>query len=185
MDTVGLFKRAAGDFRMRLQKVTDWTVPTPCTEWDARALVNHVINEVMWVPLLVEGKTIEQVGSSLDGDLLGDDALAAWDAAVASAIAEISKPDAMQRVVHLSMGETPADEYVNQVASDLAIHMWDVARAVGADERIDPELVALAAATFGPMFDGARKAGVFADEVLVPDDADPQTKLLAMSGRSA
>ena len=183
MSTLELFRRAASDFRARLEKVTDWTVSTPCTEWDARALVNHVQNEVRWVPLLVSGMTIEQVGSSLDGDLIGDDALKSWDVAVAETLDECTKPGAMERMVQLSSGATPAEEYVKQVASDIAIHMWDVARAVGADERIDPELVDLAMATFGPMMEGARAYGVFGAEVPVPADADPQTKLLALSGR--
>lgn len=183
MDTLDLFRRAAAGFRSRLQHVSDWTVPTPCTEWDARALVNHVVNEVRWVPPLVAGKSIADVGSSLDGDLIGDDALASWDAAVAAVEDECGAPGAMERSVQLSSGDAPAGRYLAEVASDVAIHTWDLARAVGADERLDPDLVELADATFGPMLEGGRAAGIFGPAVPVPDDADAQAKLLGNFGR--
>lgn len=184
MDIIKLFERAAADFRARLEKVTDWTVPTPCTEWNARALSNHVLNETMWVPPLVEGKTIAEVGASLDGDLLGDDALAAWDAATDALLAAVSQPDALKRTVQLSMGPREASSYLTEVTADITVHTWDLARAVGADERLDPVLVDLAAAHLAPIIDSARQAGVFAAEVPVPQDADAQTKLIALTGRT-
>lgn len=183
MDTLDLFRRAAAGFRSRLPQVTDWTVPTPCTEWDARALVNHVVNEVRWIPPLVAGQTIADVGSSLDGDLIGDDVLAGWDAAVAAVEDECSKPGAMERLVELSTGTKPAADYLTEVLCDATIHTWDLARAVGADEKLDPDLVHLTMEVFGPVIAGARAAGAFGPEVPVPADADEQTKLLALSGR--
>ena len=46
---------------------------TPCTEWDVRALVNHVLGEIRWAVPLFAGSTIAEVGDRFDGDLLGDD----------------------------------------------------------------------------------------------------------------
>ncbi|HVL88874.1 MAG TPA: TIGR03086 family metal-binding protein [Actinomycetota bacterium] len=184
MDTIKLLERAAAEFRSRLEKVTDWTVDTPCTEWDARALSNHVVNEIMWIPPLVEGKTIAEVGPSLDGDLLGDDAVAAWDAATERVLSILSQPGALERPVQLSYGERDTAGYVTEVTADITVHTWDLARAVGADERLDPVLVDLATGYLTPVIEGAREAGVFAAAVLVPDDADPQTKLIALTGRT-
>lgn len=183
MDTIKLFERAAAGFRARVEGVTDWTVATPCTEWDARALVNHVQNEIMWIPPLIEGKTIEQVGSSLDGDLLGDDAVAAWDAATKSVVDAITAAGALDGTVQLSYGPTKADDYVLEVVSDITIHTWDVARAVGADERLDPDLVDLCATLLGPKIEAARQYGAYGAEVPVAADADAQTKLIALTGR--
>ena len=62
-----------------------WTHPTPCSQWDVRALVNHVAVEQLWAVPLLEGKTIADVGKRLDGDQLGDDPKRGWwDAATQS-----------------------------------------------------------------------------------------------------
>ena len=62
-----------------------WSAPTDCPDWDVRALVQHVVNEQRWVRPLADGATIEEVGASLDGDLLGDDPKGAARAAAAEA----------------------------------------------------------------------------------------------------
>ncbi|MDQ3982051.1 MAG: TIGR03086 family protein, partial [Actinomycetota bacterium] len=59
------------------------------------------------------------------------------------------------------------------------------ARAIGADESLDPELVRFAYDELVPQFEQWRQAGAFGDRVDVPDDADLQTKLLAEAGRKA
>ena len=54
-----------------------WHDETPCSEWDVRTLVRHLLYEQRWVPSVCEGLTIEEVGDRFEGDLLGDDS-AAW-----------------------------------------------------------------------------------------------------------
>jgi uncharacterized protein (TIGR03086 family) len=185
MDTNEAFERAATQFRQRLDRTGDsqWTLPTPCSEWDVRALVNHVASELRWIPPLVEGKTIAEVGDSLSGDLLGDDPKTAWTAASREAQAAASEPGALQRTVHLSYGDRDADGYIREVTGDLVIHAWDLARAVGADTRLDPELVELTAQSLGDGIEGARAAGYFAAAVPVRPDADAQDRLIALTGR--
>ena len=51
-----------------------WGKPTPCEGWDVRELTNHVVAGNYWAAELAAGKTIEAVGTALDGDVLGDDA---------------------------------------------------------------------------------------------------------------
>ena len=108
-----------------------------------RALVNHVVGEQRWAPHLLAGETIEKVGDRYDGDLLGDDLHATWSDAVGPAVAAFAEPGALDRTVHLSYGDEAAREYATQMLTDLAIHGWDLARATGGDEYIDPEVAQL------------------------------------------
>ena len=67
MDITELHRKAVENFAQKVQQVSvdQWREPTPCTDWDVRVLVNHVVSEELWVKPLVDGKTIEEVGSSL------------------------------------------------------------------------------------------------------------------------
>src|SRR5512143_1301423 len=116
-DVLDFYDRAVDGFRRRLTSVTpeQWTAATPCTDWDVRALVGHVLDEHLWVPPLVEGETIESVGDRFAGDQLGDDAVAAWDRATAAVREALRQPGALQRTVHLSFGDFPAEFYAEQV----------------------------------------------------------------------
>jgi uncharacterized protein (TIGR03086 family) len=119
----------------------------------------------------------------LDGDLLGDDPQAAFDRAAEEAIAAVSAPDAADRTVHISAGDTPAGEYLAELFSDFVIHGWDLARGIGADDTIDPGYAAALYERMKPMESAMRTWGVYGDAVEVPEDADTQTKLLAVFGR--
>ena len=85
MDT-DLMANAIDGFEQRLRSVgaTEWDATTPCDEWDVRALVNHVVSELLWMPPLLEGKTIAEVGDRFDGDVLGSDPLATYRSAAAA-----------------------------------------------------------------------------------------------------
>jgi uncharacterized protein (TIGR03086 family) len=180
-----LLEGAAAGFGMRLDAVGDrWSAPTPDDDWDVRALVNHVTGELLWLVPLLEGKTIADVGDRLDGDILGDDPVATWRKAHADASAAIAGVDP-SAIVHLSYGDRTAEEYTFEVGADVLIHTWDLARAVGADERLAPGLVDVVATWFSAHEDMWRGAGVIADRPAVPADADAQTSLLAAFGRDA
>jgi uncharacterized protein (TIGR03086 family) len=91
----------------------------------------------------------------------------------------------MDRIVHLSFGDFPGRDYALQLFADHLIHAWDLARAIGSDERLDARLVASCATWFDAVEDAYRSAGAIAPRPPVPGDADVQTVLLARFGRSA
>ena len=184
-DIPELHRRAIQGFGDRLRAVRDdqWHLPTPCTEWDVRMLVNHVTGENLWTVPLFAGQTIEEVGDSLAGDILGDDPRATWDGSEGPAIAAVQEPGAMERMVHLSRGLTPGLDYATEMLFDYTIHAWDLARATGGDEKLDPEVVAFCTEWFGAVEDAYRAVGAIAERPPIPDDADQQTLMLAMTGR--
>jgi uncharacterized protein (TIGR03086 family) len=124
MDEQAHFVRAVDGFSRRVHAATpeQWAAPTPCAEWSVRDLVNHLIGEMVWLPPLLEGLTIAEVGDRFDGDLTGDDPVAAWDGASAAAASAVTSLGDGTREVHLSYGDVPAAHYVEEVAVDLLVH---------------------------------------------------------------
>lgn len=182
-----LYRSALAMFGDRVHGVDDnqWHLATPCEEWDVRTLVNHVVGENLWAVPLFAGATIAEVGDRFDGDLLGEDPVAAWDESAAAAIAAVDGPDAMDTTVHLSFGDFPGSEYAMQLFADLLIHGWDLARATGQPDGMDPNLVAICSGWFAGVAEGYRAGGAVAPRPAVPTGADPQTQLLADFGRVA
>jgi uncharacterized protein (TIGR03086 family) len=163
-----------------------WHDDTPCSEWDARTLVHHVLYEQYWVPLVFEGMTIEQVGDRFEGDLMGDNPTT-WPQLLRSAVddahAAVARPGALDQTVWLSFGECPAREYVLQLTADLAIHAWDLARATGQDDSLDPATVTLLLPWADATIHHWTGLGLFAPPIDVGPDAPNGTRLLGLVGR--
>jgi len=156
--------------------------PTPCQDWNMRQLLNHMYNELAWVPELLAGKTIDQVGDALDGDLVGDDLHKSWDM-YAGAARTAAVRSAPEKVVHLSYGNSPANDYLNEMAADITVHTWDVAQAAGLKFRIDNTLAEAIYTQTKPNIAAWRKAGLVGAEKPVPPGASAEAKLIALFGR--
>ena len=180
-----LHARSVEEFAAMVAEVPEgaWSRPTPCSDWDVRALVNHVVGEELWVPPLLDGATIAEVGDRLDGDLLGDDPVSTAGEAAKGAVAAFSPHDAMDRTVHLSFGDTPASEYAWQLFADHLVHGWDLAVATGQQPRLPEDAVAALGEWFDEREDLYRGVGAVKDAAPVGDDASPADRLLARFGR--
>ena len=102
-------------------------------------LVNHVVGEDRWTKPLLDGRTIAEVGSSLDGDLLGTAPLEVADAAAEEALEAAAEKLPAGGKVHLSYGEEDMGEYIWQLAADHLIHAWDLAAATDGDTELDDD----------------------------------------------
>ncbi|KOX07906.1 TIGR03086 family metal-binding protein [Nocardiopsis sp. NRRL B-16309] len=183
-ELIDLHATAMGEFDRRVRAVgtADWGRPTPCRDWDVHDLVDHLVTEQLWVPHLLSGGRVRDLAEDLAGDNLGEEPAATW--AIASREARLAwlSPGALERTVHLSMGDAPGEHYLWEMTFDLAVHAWDLARAVGADERLDPGLVAELRVWTGDRPLGP--APMFEAPAAVPDGASPQDRLLALTGRT-
>lgn len=184
-DALSLHATALEEFdrRVRAVRSDQWHEPTPCSDWDVRMLVDHLVTEQLWVPLLLDGATVEDVGDRFDGDQLGDDPVAAWARASAAAREAFAAPGALHRPVELSYGRRPAEGYCEEMTMDLAVHAWDLARGIGADEQLDPDLVAAVHEGVQRHAEALASTGLFDPPVPVGEDADTRTRLLALLGR--
>lgn len=161
-----------------------WELPTPNTEWNVRDLVEHLVGGTVWVAPLLAGQTIAQVGNRFDGDLLGDDPKGAFRRASAEAVAAALEPGAMERIVHLSAGPTLAADYLLERVADAGMHTWDLARALGIDETLHPDVVAAGRRLLALKGDEWREHGALGPIVPTEPDADEQTLFIAESGRT-
>jgi uncharacterized protein (TIGR03086 family) len=180
-----LYTRAVNTFATLVARVEDgqWQRPTPCTDWNVRQLVNHLVYEELWSAPLFDGATIAEVGDRFEGDLLGDDPQTTVATAAATATGAVLTPGAMDRIVHLSFGDTPAEEYVSQLLADHVVHGWDLAVAIGADRTIDPDALAYLAPWFAQREELYRGGGAIGPRVDVSPDASEQDRFIAAFGR--
>jgi uncharacterized protein (TIGR03086 family) len=138
MDQLVAHQRAQDLFAAVFARVTvdQMSAPTPCTEWDVSALVDHVIGGNGWVQQLA-GREIASVPEEKS------EALAASAAGAQSVFAA---DDGMSRMFELPFGTMPGVAFVGLRASDVFMHAWDLAKATGQSTDLDPELAAEALA---------------------------------------
>jgi uncharacterized protein (TIGR03086 family) len=165
-----------------------WSNPTPCSQWNVRALVNHLVYEQLWATPMLEGVTVAEVGDRFDGDLLGSDPVSAWDLAAKESAAAFSAPGALDRTTSSSRGPLPARQYIGEMTMDLLVHRWDLGQGIGDEQRFtDDELgqVEAMVTAMQPMQEQLQAAGVFGAPVAVDAGADAQARALAAMGRRA
>lgn len=184
MNSKDYFYRAIELFNYIMSNVRDehWNNPTPCSEWNVKALVNHLTNEASWVPDLMEGKTIAEVGNKYDGDLLGGDPVQAWKDAMIKAVESVELVDE-EKTVHLSYGDFPAKSYLNDNATDYVIHSWDLIKGINLDFHLPEDLSEIAYNFIAPVQKDMVSYGIYKEEQPVNDNATWEEKLIAKSGR--
>jgi uncharacterized protein (TIGR03086 family) len=173
------------DARMGLVGDDQWANPTPCRDWDVRALVAHVVDEMHWVPYLLEGGLVGESGDRFTGDPLGDDPLGRWRRGSKVARESFHAEGALDRTVSLSYGESSARDYLWSLTVDVTVHAWDLARGIGADDQLDAELVRRIHHETEKDTESLEASGLFDPPIAVAGHADLQTRMLALFGRRA
>jgi len=133
-------------FASRLRQVGDgdWNRPTPCTEWDVRALVNHVVGANVRYEMMLRGAALEEVEATRTVDHLGDMPLASFRTTADAVLRAFGEPAALDRTFHHITGDRTGRELLVMRIYDIGVHTWDLAVAIVADRRIDDEVVAVA-----------------------------------------
>lgn len=160
----------------------DFDKPTPDDDWDVHHLLMHMTYELYWIPDMVQGKTIDEVGAKYDSDLTEGDFKQNWRDGAKKAEVAIRSAD-LYATAHLSFAEASNDSYINQVGGELLIHAWDLSKAIGQPISFKPELTEHLYSNTKPRADTLVRSGLFKPVVGVSDGADLQTKLLALFGR--
>ncbi len=182
---VELFVIGQREFGARVRAVGDrWTAPTPNSRWTVADLVDHLIDEHRWIEPLLDGQDLHTAGEIVRGTRDPGDRVVAWDDAARLSYRSVSADGALSRFVELSYGRTAAREYVSELIFDLAVHSWDLGRALDYDGDLPSELVEFALERAQLMGNDGGTPGVFGPPVPVPDDAPALHRLVALTGRS-
>lgn len=173
-------RKLAAAFTARVEAVPAqrWDNPSPCEGWTARDVVGHVID--------VAHMYFQLIGHEQPrGPSVHDDPVAAWATTRDAVQAALEDPVVATTEYDGQFGRKSFEAGIDQLLCfDLLVHAWDLARATGLDERLDPAEVRAAFEMAKPMDDMLRTPGVCGPKVEPPAGADEQTRLLAFLGRT-
>jgi len=189
MEALTALSRASQEFETRLRQVADdqWDLPTPCTEWTVRDLTNHVLVGTRMSVQLLAGGSQKNVVSQLGDDLMSDsrDPVADFVALATEMQQGFAAAGGLDGTVDHPMGEIPRTMFVGFRIMDNATHAWDLARAIGAEEELDADLVTRIWDDIQPMAAGLGDLGMFGEGASgdVGENAPLQTRFLDLVGR--
>ena len=186
MDLLDALDAAAEEFGRRLVLVpaAGWTLATPCPAWDVRYLVAHVVGGNRFAVSILGGMTsADAIDHVMSTPQLGDDPISSWRASANDQHLAFTTDGALARRVDHPLGPMSARHFLEFRILDLTLHAWDLAQAIAADGRLEPDLVeaVLTIIEHGPpgMGFGLTPLGQAAE------DAPAQTRLLDLTGRAA
>ncbi|XVQ88406.1 TIGR03086 family metal-binding protein [Microbispora siamensis] len=160
-----------------------WGAPTPCAEWDVRAVLNHTVGGMR---IFAAELTGAEAGADHEADWLGDEPQAAFAAAADADREAWHGEGALDRTVRISLGALPGPMAAVIHFTEVLVHGVDLAVATGqedrGDERLCEELLAMMRGMGG--IDAYRLPGVFGPEVAMPAEAPAHRRLLAYLGRT-
>jgi uncharacterized protein (TIGR03086 family) len=156
---------------------------TPCTDWDLRTLLNHMI---LWTSYSAERRAY---GESVAEELMSKDFTAepgyaqAYQAQIAKAVDAWSKPEAWEGDRNVMGSGTPAADIAAMLIAEMVLHGWDIAQATGQDYHCDDAVARNVLKTVEAQGELFRQYQGFAAIVPVPADATALDRALALSGR--
>lgn len=149
-----------------------------------REIIDYHAYEDAWVPDMVAGRTMDEVGrDAFRGDLLGDHPRRRFAELVERACAAVQALDDPDRTVHTSFGDFKAREYLWQANYFRGLRAHDIARVIGVDPALPDELVQGLWEELSPHAEEWRAIGVFPPAVPVPEHAPLLDRLLGLTGR--
>ena len=160
------------------------TLPTPCTEYDVRALLSHIVGGLNRIAIMGEGGDALAVAPRADG-VPDDGWLAAYRTASARARAAWADDARLDALVEVPWGKVPGRIALSGYVQEILTHGWDLARATGQPTELDPDLATWVLAVAQRILPPEPRGGEipFGPVVPAPPGAGPYTQLAAWLGR--
>jgi uncharacterized protein (TIGR03086 family) len=184
MDLLNALEVATAEFGRRVAAVDQggWTGATPCSDWNIHYLTAHVVGGNQFAVLILGGMSAsDAIERVMSAPQLGDDALSAWAITSVAQLHAFRGAKVLERRVDHPLGEITGREFLEFRVFDITLHAWDLARSIGAEERLDADLVhtVLGIVENGPVGMGFGITALAGAEGAV----SPQARLLGLNGR--
>ena len=182
MDHIDTLERSYDDLAKLVANLApaDFAKPTPCSEWDVRAVLNHVLGAARMFTLVNDGQT---AGPDA-GDVVGDDPDGAVAAIAKDNVESWRRPNALDGDRTFPFGTFPAPAALVLNVTENVVHAWDLAKATGQDVAIDPQTASALCDFWLPIpIDPHRASGSFGPEIHADTSAPALERLLAYLGR--
>ncbi|WP_410876861.1 TIGR03086 family metal-binding protein [Nocardia sp. A7] len=155
--------------------------PTPCSDFDVRGLLNHLLH---WGPSLIGAAHKQEIAPGAEVDLTEGDWAAALDTQLTDLATAWRDPDAWQGVTRMG-GPTdlPASLVGGMIVGELIVHGWDLARALGTTVSWDDDLLRYVHSEVAATADQGRAMGIYGPEIPVAPDAPLLDRILGLTGR--
>jgi uncharacterized protein (TIGR03086 family) len=160
----------AFDARVQATPADAWGNQSPCEDWTARDVVVHMSNN------------FNRLAGHHDPVGADDDIVESWNLAKAR-LEERMTGDLSVEMPGPAGPMTLAQMLGRFVSMDTLVHTFDLARATGGDEALDPQAVSMSFSGLKAMGEGIRRPGFFGPATPCPDDASEQTQFLCHLGR--
>lgn len=163
-----------------------WTAATPCSEWDVRELVGHLVATMRGSVDVLHGAPAAHLRSLLEHQATagGDDPVTAVSEAAAAVRAAFAEPGALERTVHHLIGDVPGSRLLQMRITENVVHGWDLATAVGLPATIDDALAEHVHQYLAPRAEALPATGFYAaPRRTVAAGAPAPERLLALVGR--
>ena len=179
--SIDLLQQADDQLRRIISRVgpAQADLPTPCSEFDVRTLLNHIVYDLRVFTAMITGGE----RGSPDVDLLGNDWLSAYTSSADTLLATWRRRGT-DGTLTSRMGELPATWAVGQHTCNLVVHAWDVAQATGNTDQLEPELAEAALAWGRDNLKPEFRGQAFGPEIPAPENASAYDRLAAFCGRT-
>jgi uncharacterized protein (TIGR03086 family) len=163
------------DARVQAAPADAWGNAAPCDGWTAADVVDHVAGSANRMAASLTGGEPAAFDKS--------DVVNSWNGARDRLLAAVSTGD-LSQTVNGPFGPQPAEQVIGRLmCTDVLVHTWDLARAVGGDETLDADAVAGSYSGLKPMDAMIRMPGIFGPKIEAAAGADTQTEFLNFLGR--
>ena len=159
--------------------VDQWAAETPCTEWDVRRVVVHLVGmNLVFVAMLEDGPMPDRAV-----DPLGTDPAGAYRRSAAALQAVAAGPGVLERSQATQLGVASGAERLQWRTADLLVHGWDLSQATGLHPDVPTDLVERCLVFVQDQLPGQPRAGRFGEPQSISDDAPALDRLAAFTGR--
>ena len=160
------------------------TSSTPCAEWNVQSLINHALAVQTFANSTLSKANFDMsTMGNVDHPLPPEGAEAAFKSIADSTLATL-KTINLADTVETPFGSMPGGQFIMVPITDMIIHTWDLAKATGQSTTLDAGLAEIGYNVIANVAAGGRERGAFGPEVVVPDTASFQDRMLGMSGRT-